>query len=558
MMRHPFYCIFLGGLCYYLALPPTNWFPLALLVPLFWGTALLNLRRSLRSVYAAAFVFWLTSIWWISCPHPATALGLFALSAFLSLYWVLFFVSARIAVHRFRVPLLVAMPVCWVGCEYLRCHIFGGFSFCALEHSFYQVPLLIQTASIGGQYLVGGLIMLTGAAGVPKALKVPRISNLLTISVALILVFICRWAIPDHSITPGHTPLSIAALQGNIPVSLNSDADVQKKTFRQFLDLTYNLVDERKRQSEKMPDLLIFPETVCPIPNLEFTGSVKPADVDLTDEETLDGLRQLQSFARQIQMPVLLGLSTFRFENKKEPVRLNSALLVQPDNVNNTNRLQAIGLTSRYDKIHLVMFGEYVPLSEYLPDNFFIKTLCQEAGQGKEPAAMPLHEDVHFVPNICFESSVPHFIRNQILTLRKQGLAPKVLVNISNDGWFRFSRQIDQHLATHVFRAVENGQWYITAANGGFSAIIRPDGSIQNIGKRGEAEAVSGTVYPEEAHPTQYQIIGDWHALICAVFVLALIVLGRYFPIRYVESNSSSELPNCSSLSASTTKTTTD
>ncbi|MDR0869459.1 MAG: hypothetical protein LBN39_01555, partial [Planctomycetaceae bacterium] len=139
--------LFFGALCYYLAEPsPLNvylWW-LAFFVPMFWGKWIINNEnlaiKDIRNVYFTAWSFWLVSIWWIACPHPATIAGLIALSAFLSLYWVLFFYAVRIAYHKFKVPLWLAMPVCWMGTEFLRCHILGGFSFCALEHCLYRHP----------------------------------------------------------------------------------------------------------------------------------------------------------------------------------------------------------------------------------------------------------------------------------------------------------------------------------------------------------------------------------------------------------------------------------
>jgi apolipoprotein N-acyltransferase len=93
---------------------------------------------------------------------------------------------------------------------------------------------------------------------------------------------------------------------------------------------------------------------------------------------------------------------------------------------------------------------------------------------------------------------------------------------MSNDGWFRFSQQIDQHLATHVFRAVENNMWYVTATNGGYSAVISPKGKIVKIGNRGTAEAVTEVMMIPVTKPwftrlTGFQRYGDWYALAFAV-----------------------------------------
>jgi apolipoprotein N-acyltransferase len=102
---------------------------------------------------------------------------------------------------------------------------------------------------------------------------------------------------------------------------------------------------------------------------------------------------------------------------------------------------------------------------------------------------------------------------------------------MSNVGWFWFSQQLEQHLATHVFRAVENRMWYVTATNGGFSAIISPTGMIMEIGKRGAAEPVAGTISVNLNKPQQttiYQMIGDWYALPFAIAVLVLSGIGYW------------------------------
>jgi apolipoprotein N-acyltransferase len=199
--------------------------------------------------------------------------------------------------------------------------------------------------------------------------------------------------------------------------------------------------------------------------------------------------------------------------------------------------------------MHLVMFGEYIPFAEYLPDDFFLLLFCPEAHHADMPVAFPImqagsattwsdrigqgsgRQQIQASVNISFESTVAHLIRSQVLTLRKQGHDLRVLINISNDGWFRFSQQIEQHLATHVFRAVENRMWYVTATNGGFSAIISPTGTIMEIGKRGTAEPVVGTlsVNLNEPQPvTIYQKYGDWYALPFAIGVLVFSGIGYW------------------------------
>ncbi|MDR0610836.1 MAG: apolipoprotein N-acyltransferase [Planctomycetaceae bacterium] len=528
------YFLFLAGAFFYwISLPPFGLGFLVFFVPVFWAFVIEHPTQMIRfrTIYFGAFFFWIASIWWIACPHPLTALGLLALAGYLSIYWLIFFAASRIAVHSFRVPIVFAAPVCWIGCEYLRNHLLGGFSFCSLEHALYRQPLLIQIADIGGGYLVGGMIMMIGSAvgsGIDSALR-NRISvNRCVWYFVAGIVFIASIGygyIQTLELRISQSNLTIAALQGNIPVRLNGDSEQAEKTLTQFTDLARQAVLNTSLQTEIKPlDLIVLPETVCPIPLLKYNSDLKPTKFDYWTDDVVEywneQFGELRNFVTQLGVPVLVGLSTLVFEEPPEPKRLNSALLIDPKN----DRTD-----SRYDKIQLVMFGEYIPFSQYLPKNFFLKTLCQEAGRGTQPVAIPLREGAVFLSvNICFESTMPHLIRNQILTLKKQGKEPAVLINMSNDGWFRFSQQIDQHLATHVFRAVENRRPYITATNGGFSAIIDRNGVIQKIGRRREAEVVIGSVPANDYTTPVYHYIGDLPAIACMLVISVLILSGWY------------------------------
>gem|GEM_PF-1496339 len=534
-----FFWIFAGGLCYYLALPPVNFAPLALAVPICWGIAVLRPVVNWYAVYFTAYLFWLASIWWVACPYPPwTLIGLFVLSAVLALFWVLFFVSVRVAVLRYRIPLAVAMTVCWLGTEYLRCRFFGGFSFCAIEHAFYLYPRLIQWASVGGSMLVGGMIMFLGAVVVEwitsyqyrHSTQRRSLLNFASLKIAVIVILVAvvfpikKTDMNDDNITS----YSIVALQGNRQVYIDGGLPEAHTTFQMFLNLVRDEIYRRRENNIPMPDIIVFPETVCPIPLLVFEGDIRIDDLGFSDAERyqLEDGRWFRDFVHGAETPVLFGLSTWAYVDTATPIRLNSALFVQPQYVDEPDKML------RYDKMHLVLLGEYVPLAEYLPDDFFLRTLCHEARHGTMPLAIPIGQNDNIVEaaiNICFESSVAHLIRQQILTLRNAGKYPRILINLSNDGWFRNSAAIEQHLATHIFRAVENRMYYITATNGGFSAIISPYGEIRNIGRRETAEAVSGTVsvnLNETQTLTLYQIIGDWYALPFAIAVLTLTAIG--------------------------------
>jgi apolipoprotein N-acyltransferase len=557
------------------------------LVPLFWVPLIVDKSvLKYRYIFLAIFLFWLVSIFWISSPHPAAIIGLVVLSFFLSFYWLLFFISARAAVQLQRIPVMVAMPICWVGCEFLRNHLLGGFSFCSIEHLLFSFPVLIQIADIGGSYFVGGMIMAVGAGmgtilfatllpkfcpnimsinseininvtkNMPpdkenksqehkssnkqqKSLVVSSLTEMknrrrifVTIIFTILLITVTFFygyltiALERNlfsgekvSDSGGGSRLKIASLQGNSPVFVTMTQQQLSECLRQYIELTRAAASEVKDL-----DLIIWSETVCPIPYILFQDGATYESSGLNRKELERYRSMLLDLSIEVGVPILYGLSTIMIDNNHnfklaaEPLRLNSALLVVPD---------PPAFNSRYDKIQLVMFGEYVPFADYLPANFPLRSICQEAGRGDKPVAMPLGKGCYASVNICFESTVPQHIRGQILSLKKQGREPTLLINISNNGWFKFTNQIDQHLATQVFRAVENRRMYVSSANCGYSAMINCYGKITKIGKREVAEPVIEQITIKYWTPI-YHYIGDIPALICTILTILFTLKAAY------------------------------
>ena len=305
------------------------------------------------------------------------------------------------------------------------------------------------------------------------------------------------------------SPLRIAVTQGNYPVMLDPPDDHWKKTFKQYCELSEAAARQTAKEGKPL-HLIVWPETVFPYQLIESGGGTVPEEWEDYDSREIPLL-----MASRWNTPLLLGASTLLFTPERED-RLNSAVLVDP-------KTQTVG--PRYDKVHLVMFGEYVPFAEYLPDNFPLKTLCQTASRGTGPVAIPIpgtDGPAYLSANICFEGLVPHLIRRQITELRRQGKEPEVLVNLSNVGWFFFSSQIDLHLAAQVFRAVENRKPYITAANSGFSASIDANGTILNHGKRREAVSFISEIRPDR-RKSFYTTYGDWFAYGCLILTAGLL-----------------------------------
>ncbi len=260
-------------------------------------------------------------------------------------------------------------------------------------------------------------------------------------------------------------------------------------------------------------------------------------------DKILKQRRDLARFASRLNTTALLGVASAVFDETGEPTSYNSAVLVP--NLGNADQIDALtreelsqaptySLNSeslsefrRYSKEHLVMFGEYIPFLKYLPDSWSLKAVCAECvlGRGEGPAAFrvsPRDTNARFIlaPNVCFESSVPHQIKRQIAECRKVDADPDVLVNISHDGWFRCGIETDMHLATHVYRAIENRRNVVTATHGGFSAWIDPCGRIRSKGTRAATEVVSAEVYSIKVkRQGLYEAfdLGETWSLVCAL-----------------------------------------
>ena len=216
-------------------------------------------------------------------------------------------------------------------------------------------------------------------------------------------------------------------------------------------------------------DLVVWPETMFRIPLIKFdfelpSGAELPASYQ---EATAAGPENLAELVDQLGVPALVGIDRVIYHSDPSKETLpqydayNTAVLVDRDG-------QLLGT---YDKFHLVMFGEYVPFSKWLP---FLKRLSSltgavEAGDG--PVALAVG-GVFYSPSICYETVIPHVIRHQVAQLDAIGQRPDVLVNLTNDAWYWGSSELDMHLACDVFRAVETRTPLVIAANGGISAWI--------------------------------------------------------------------------------------
>jgi apolipoprotein N-acyltransferase len=154
------------------------------------------------------------------------------------------------------------------------------------------------------------------------------------------------------------------------------------------------------------------------------------------------------------------------------------------------------------------MFGEYMPLSNWLPLLEQLNPNERNLTAGAAATAIEFH-GLKLAPSICFETTVPHLIRRHVNELSKSGNEPDVLVNITNDGWFFGTSCLDLHLACNVFRAVEMRKTHLVCANTGLSAEIESGGRILQQGPRREKAILQVKLVSTSPRFSLYRAIGD-------------------------------------------------
>ncbi|MCX5714358.1 MAG: apolipoprotein N-acyltransferase [Candidatus Omnitrophica bacterium] len=279
-------------------------------------------------------------------------------------------------------------------------------------------------------------------------------------------------------------PIKISVIQANIPQDLKWQESARDFIIRKYLG--FNTVAASAR-----PDLLIWPEAALPV----------------VLEEEPEYYRLLINNVRQIKTPLLFGAVT-----QSKGLYYNSACLVSGEGQ----------FLERYDKIHLVPFGEYIPLKKALP---FLETIVPigDITPGRQYSIFEVPNSK--VPNkfsvlICFEDLFPELSREFV----RRGAS--FLANITNDAWYKKTSAAAQHFQASVFRAVENRVYLVRAANTGISGFIAPSGRIVSLVRDSSGstifiDGITTQVIPIERHgPTFYGEKGDFFILLLLLFVI--------------------------------------
>jgi apolipoprotein N-acyltransferase len=452
------------------------------------------LRQPIRLAFGWGWVFgtvfYLVLLRWLdftfktysTIPWPLTWGPTFALAGYCALYVGAFAAAVSWLARRSTVWALCASPFLWVAGEWVRGHLFGGFPWGLIGYSQYLRLPVIQIAELGGVYGVSLVIVAVNAA-IAGCFVLPWRPALGGVGLAgLMLGGTLAFGAWRLAAPPPPAEVTVAIMQPSIEQPLKFDPAFATTTLAIYLSLT-------SRAGAEHPDLIVWPETAAPTPLRR-------------DPEVL---RTLGALSGSLHVPLLVG--SIDIDASTPPKVRNSAFLL-------TER----GIVGRYDKIHLVPFGEYVPLSGLIG---FVRGWAEfiaELEPGSSVSVFP-GPPAPFGVVICYEGIFPELVREFV----KGGA--RLIVNMTNDAWFGRTAGPWQHLAMYPFRAVEHRVAVVRAANTGVSAFIAPSGRIGRHTALFERTVLTESV-PLRTGETMYSRFGDWLAY------LALGVSGASLALR--------------------------
>ena len=484
----------LSGVMLTASFPPgkMGWIAWFALVPLLKSLEEESPLKAFRLGIIAGLAHYLTLIYWIIIVLKTygglnlivSSALLLILSIYLSLYPALFSVLVGY-LKRARFMAFMTAGI-WVSLEYIRARFLTGFPWCLIGYSQSGYLHLIQITDMVGVYGISFLILFANAliymllfsAGSGAGKRYQGLEICLLIALLSIAIFYANYRLSgDKEQLKDAKPVKVAIVQGNIDQSIKWDPLYQRDSldkYRRLIETTHTF----------KPHLIVWPETAVPFffqDNSELTEEV---------------------YRISGESGTLMIFGSPAYERVNGSIRYyNRAYWL-------SGKELSIG---HYDKVHLVPFGEYVPLKTLLP---FVHHLVAAAGDftsGSDLTPMSL-PDLPTGMMICYEGIFPELSRAQV----KKGAS--ILVNITNDAWYGMSSAPYQHLSMSQFRAVENRRPMIRAANTGCSAFIDSNGRITIKGDLFDEEVLMSEVNVKDANLTFYCRYGD-------VFVYLILII---------------------------------
>lgn len=531
-------------------------------IPLLVALWTLREKRRKRIAAALGFVaglaFFLPNLEWL---RTVSGAGWVALSLYLALFPALWAMFAATLGNPWRESTIIPMPglaekrwavsfrslrfafacaAVWTGLEWLRGWLFTGFGWNSLGVAFHETPVIAQAADLFGALGLSILPIFLQAVIVQAGRRLAQGARAGKLRphydfglAALLMAVVASYGIYRISTVGKGESIRLKALlvQLNIPQEASrqlwSATDIHIAYEDETLGALAKIAEADQQRLErameegneggidlKTPDWIVWPETA-------LSGRVLRTDDGgwaMAKENliTVDRVREAGAFTLVMGLNEMEGVEVEGGYLMKEDARVwNSLVLMPPD-----------GSLQTFRKRHLVIFGEYIPLVESLP--FLAKIYEQQAGveyggafskgESLDPVMTQIRgETVGLIPSVCFEDSVPRLLRKFV-----RG-GPQLIVNVTNDGWFKESPGAAQHFANARFRAIELRRPMLRCANTGVSAAltatgltVHPDGGAkQELRDERSSHFTRGHLLAEIDIPknpplTLYAVIGDW------------------------------------------------
>ncbi len=486
----------LSGILLILIFPKFNlefiaWFAL---VPFLLSVSMAdNQKSAFKKGFTTGFIYFLGTTYWVvnsiyyygPLPFSLSITILFGMVIILSLYIGLFGFLYQLLSKRLPLPSSILAPLLWTSIELARTYLLSGFPWSSLGYSQYKTLPAIQIADITGVYGISFLIAAVNGSIVDLVMfrKTKRKSLLFGPALSTILLIVAiGYGFQTLQEPDAGRAIKISLIQGNIEQDKKWDKKYQRDVFDTYLRLTGESLKYN-------PDIVIWPEASTPF----YFGR----DKEYTDE--------LTDFVKEHKIYLLFGTARVKSFEKRKYSLANSAYLLSP----------AGEIKGSYDKIHLVPFGEYVPLKKML---FFVNKLVVGIGDFVSGDRYEIFETPkgRFGTVICYEIIFPGLVRKFV----KGGA--EFIVTITNDAWFGKTSAPYQHFSMAVLRAVENRVPVARAANTGVSGFIDSRGRILKASGIFEEGIHNGDIRIV-TEKTFYTRHGDIFAYICLGLTIVIV-----------------------------------
>ena len=487
-----------------------GWLAWIALVPWLLTLDRMSERQAILWSYLQGIFFFGCTVWWVGC---VTVPGLIVLVAYLALFFAAWGWTAKKLMKTTGWRFFSGVPAVWVLLEFSRSILLTGLGWNFLAHTQWEWLPVIQIAEFTGVYGVSFLIVLVNAAGFLVVRSMMQAGSGgrggggegegTSIKAAFVFLGIALGAVAvvvgygylrlnriEAALAPGSSSsapaFKVTVVQGNIPQPKKWDDAFQEAIWKRYEELTFQSIKDN-------PDLIIWPETSVP----DYLDQAPVAD-------------QVKNLARQTGTALLVGAPVGELESSRI---FNAAVFFGREGI----------FLGRYDKVHLVPFGEYLPLEPVLG---WMRKFVLMGGfsHGKDFTVFrtPIGSEQNIPPFsvlVCFEDLFPGLTRK----FAREG--SRWLVVITNDAWFGRSGAAVQHLQASVFRAVEQRMWVVRAANTGFSGFVSPSGRV--LPKPHQVplyrSGIASADISASSEPSFYSLHADWFQ------ILALVLAGSAF-----------------------------